>query len=88
MIRSILTAIFVYILISGFSVCPGVSTLLGEDVEYNFKAAVHISKANIMIREGRLKDAEEELRKAVKEDPASDYLRIRLSDVLFQLELS
>jgi tetratricopeptide (TPR) repeat protein len=86
MIRSILTSIFVYILISGFSVYPGVSTLLGEDEEYNFNAAVHISKANIMIREGKLKEAENELRMAVKEDPESEYLRIRLSDVLFQLE--
>jgi tetratricopeptide (TPR) repeat protein len=54
--------------------------------EYNPKAAIHLSRANILINDGKMEEAEEELRLAVAEDPDSDYLKIKLSDVLFKLE--
>ncbi len=58
----------------------------GYEGEYNMKAAIHLSRADMMLGDGLLKDAERELRMAVEEDPGSDYLRLKLSDVLFQEE--
>jgi tetratricopeptide (TPR) repeat protein len=60
--------------------------LLRGETSYNGSAAVHLSIAHMMIRDGKMEEAEEELRLALKEDPRSEVIKARLSDVLFQLE--
>ena len=62
------------------------SKTLKAETAYNHTAAIHFSRANILIQEGKMEEAEKELRLAVQEDPNSDYLKIKLSDVLFKLE--
>ena len=53
---------------------------------YAPEAAIHFSRADILLRQGKREEAEKELRMAVEEDPDSEYLRIKLAELLFQLE--
>ncbi len=82
----IVTTFLVFMFFSG--ILPPFRAVESMDAEerYSTKAAIHLSRANILIREGKEKEAEKELRLAIKEDPDSEYLRIKLAEVLFQLE--
>ena len=70
--------LLIIVLLSGIMI-PGRTVESAEPEDgYNTKAAMHLSRANILIREGNQEGAEKELRLAVKADPGSEFLRIKL----------
>ena len=76
----------VALLTVGVPVSPWTPGAGCEEAVFSSKAAIHLARANGLIGEGKIREAEEEFRRAVKEDPDSEYLKLRLSDCLFQLE--